>query len=171
MDFLYIYLTPGFIWFHRHLWTIEGTIYRENNAPILLALLVETSRAYAIPRCPSVRPSVRPSVCKQFLLSHLLWGYISQRLHYGPSLLALWCSCAPAILIMILSCGAPQGAWPFSLCKSCYRIFSYTIYLRHLVRVSIWWQGGIDVHLWFWWGSVFQGPSKECGQFSLYKSM
>ena len=32
---------------------------------LFLALLVETSRAYAIPRCPSVRPSVpsvRPSV-------------------------------------------------------------------------------------------------------------
>ena len=115
--------------------------------------------------------SVRPSVCKQFLLSHLLWGYLSQRLHYGPSLLALWCSCAPAFLIMILSRGAHKGAWPFSLCKSCYRIFSYTIYLRHLVIVLIWWQGGIDVHLWFWWGFVFQGPSKGCGQFSLYKSM
>ena len=41
-----------------------------------LALLVETSRAYAIPCCLSVRPSVRPSVRlsirKQFLLSHLL---------------------------------------------------------------------------------------------------
>ena len=34
---------------------------------LFLALLVETSRAYAIPCCPSVRlsvcPSVRPSVC------------------------------------------------------------------------------------------------------------
>ena len=29
---------------------------------LFLALLVETSRAYAIPRCPSVRLSVRPSV-------------------------------------------------------------------------------------------------------------
>ena len=29
---------------------------------LFLALLVETSRAYAIPSCPSVRPSVRPSV-------------------------------------------------------------------------------------------------------------
>ena len=86
-----------------------------------LALLVETSRAYAIPRCLSVRlsvcPSVRPSVCpsvrlsvrKQFLLSHLLWGYLSQRLLYSPSLLALWCSCAPAIVIMILSPGAQKG--------------------------------------------------------------
>ena len=46
---------------------------------LFLALLVETSRAYAIPPlsvCPSVRLSVRPSVRlsvrKQFLLSHLL---------------------------------------------------------------------------------------------------
>ena len=45
---------------------------------LFLALLVETSRAYAIPRCLSVsvrlsvRPSVRLSVRKQFLLSHLL---------------------------------------------------------------------------------------------------
>ena len=70
-----------------------------------LALLVETSRAYAIPRCPSVRPSVR----KQFLLSHLLCGYLSQILLYSPSLLALWCSCAHAIVIMILSPGAPKG--------------------------------------------------------------
>ena len=30
---------------------------------LFLALLVETSRAYAIPRCPSVRLSVCPSVC------------------------------------------------------------------------------------------------------------
>ena len=29
---------------------------------LFLALLVETSRAYAIPCCPSVRPSVCPSV-------------------------------------------------------------------------------------------------------------
>ena len=29
---------------------------------LFLALLVETSRAYAIPRCLSVRLSVRPSV-------------------------------------------------------------------------------------------------------------
>ena len=36
-------------------------------AVFLLALLVETSRAYAIPRCLSVRLAVR----KQFLLSHL----------------------------------------------------------------------------------------------------
>ena len=63
--------------------------------------------------CPSVRPSVCPSVRlsvrKQFLLSHLLWGYLSQRLLYSPSLLALWCSCAPAIEIMILSPGAQKG--------------------------------------------------------------
>ena len=71
-----------------------------------LALLVETSRAYAIPRCMSVRLSGRLSVCKQFLLPHLLWGFLSQRLLYSPSLLALWCSCAPAIIIMILSPGA-----------------------------------------------------------------
>ena len=78
-----------------------------------LALLVEASRAYAIPCCLSVRLSVRPSVRlsvrKQFLLSHLLWGYLSQRLLYSPSLLALWCSCAPAIVIMILSPGAQKG--------------------------------------------------------------
>ena len=41
-----------------------------------LALLVETSRAYVIPCCLSVRLSVRPSgrlsVCKQLLLPHLL---------------------------------------------------------------------------------------------------
>ena len=59
--------------------------------------------------CPSVRPSVRLSVRKQFLLSHLLWGYLSQRLLYSHSLLALWCSCAPAIVIMILSPGALKG--------------------------------------------------------------
>ena len=63
--------------------------------------------------CPSVRLSVRPtarlSVRKQFLLSHLLWGYLSQRLLYSPSLLTLWCSCAPAIVIMILSPGAQKG--------------------------------------------------------------
>ena len=40
--------------------------------------------------------------------------------------------------------------------------------LRHLVIVSIWWQACIDVHLWFWWGSYFQGPNKGGGQFSLY---
>ena len=49
------------------------------------------------------------SVCKKFLLPHLLWGYLSQRLLYSPSLLALWCSCAPAIVIMILSPEAPKG--------------------------------------------------------------
>ena len=86
-----------------------------------LALLVETSRAYAIPRCLSVHPSVWPSiclavclsgrlsVCKQLLLPHLLWGYLSQRLLYSPSLLALWSSCTPAIVIMILSPGAQKG--------------------------------------------------------------
>ena len=146
---------------------------------VCLALLVETSRAYAIPRCLSVRLSVRPSgrlsVCKQFLLPHLLWGYFSQRLLYSPSLLALWCSCAPAILIMILSHGAQKGGrghFPYiSLCKSCYHISSFAICHRHLVIVSIWWQACIDVHQWFCWGSYFQGPNKGCGQFSLYKSM
>ena len=76
----------------------------------------------------SVCPSVRLSVRKQFLLSHLLWGYLSQRLLYSPSLLALWCSSAPAIVIMILSPGAQNGGrghFPYiSLCKSCYRISS-----------------------------------------------
>ena len=57
----------------------------------------------------SVCPVGRLSVCKQFLLPHLLWGFLSQRLLYSPSLLALWCSCAPAILIMILSPEAPKG--------------------------------------------------------------
>ena len=54
-------------------------------------------------------PVVCQSVCKQFLLPHLLWGYLSQRLLYSPSLLALWCSCAPAIVIMTLSPGAQKG--------------------------------------------------------------
>ena len=72
--------------------------------------------------CPSVRPSGRLSVCKQFLLPHLLWGFLSQRLLSNPSLLALWCSCATAILIMILSPGVPKGGvaiftiYPVSLC-------------------------------------------------------
>ena len=57
----------------------------------------------------SVCPSIRLSVRKQFLLLHLLWGYLSQRLLYSPSLLALWCSCAPEIVIMILSPGAQKG--------------------------------------------------------------
>ena len=68
--------------------------------------------------CPSVRPSVRLAVCpsvrpsvNNFLLSHLLRDYLSQRLHYGPSMLALGCSCACVILKMIPSPGAPQGAW------------------------------------------------------------
>ena len=51
-------------------------ISKADWAHSFLALLVETSRAYAIPRCMSVRLSVRPSVrlavCKQFLLPHLL---------------------------------------------------------------------------------------------------
>ena len=73
---------------------------------LFLALLVETSRAYAIPRRPSVRLSVN-----NFLLSHLLRDYLSQRLHYCPSMLALGCSCACVILKMIPSPGAPQGVW------------------------------------------------------------
>ena len=93
-----------------HYWQIKMTITLSLS---FLALLVVTSRAYAIPRCLSVRPSVCPSgrlsVCKQLLLPHLLWGYLSQRLLYSPSLLALWCSCAPAIVIMILSPGAQKG--------------------------------------------------------------
>ena len=83
---------------------VSSRLYIEKYG--FLALLVETSRAYAIPLCMSVRLSVRLSVCKQFLLPHLLWGFLSQRLLYSPSLLALWCSCAPAIIIMILSPGA-----------------------------------------------------------------
>ena len=113
----------------------------------------------------SVRLPVRPSVCKQLLLSHLLWGYLSQRLDYGLSLLALWCSRASAILIMILSRGAHKGKWPFSRCKSCSRIFSYTIYLRHLVIVSICWQGGIDVHLWFCGVLSFRGSVRAAVSF------
>ena len=36
------------------------TVFIRGNLILwFLALLVETSRAYAIPRCPSVRPSVR----------------------------------------------------------------------------------------------------------------
>ena len=66
----------------------------------------------------SVCPSVLLSICKQFLLPHLLWGYLSQRLLYCPSLLALWCSCAPAIVIMILSPWAWKGGGAFSLYKS-----------------------------------------------------
>ena len=64
------------------------------------------------------------SVCKKFLLPHLLWGYLSQRLLYSPSLLALWCSCAPDDLV---SWGPKRERGHFhyiSLCKSCYRISS-----------------------------------------------
>ena len=62
----------------------ESDIVRKNFEKIVhVALLVETSRAYAIggPKslsesvCPSVTsvcPSGRLSVCKQFLLPHLL---------------------------------------------------------------------------------------------------
>ena len=67
------------------------------------------SRPVELMRYLVVCLSVRLSVCKQFLLPHLLWGYLSQRLLYSPSLLALWCSCAPAIIIMILSPGAQKG--------------------------------------------------------------
>ena len=51
---------------------------------LFLALMVETSRAYAIPRCPSVRPSVNNSCYRisseafyhrDFIMVPVCWPY------------------------------------------------------------------------------------------------
>ena len=61
--------------------------------------------------CPSVRLTVRLFVWPSVRLHTILvtaspLRLFTQRLLYSPSLLALWCSCAPAVIIMILSPGA-----------------------------------------------------------------